>query len=73
MKEPIKFSAYDNKCDRMSSIKILLALSDSVSSRVSRVLRKATSNRLSAFTLAELVVVMAILAILATVGFVALS
>lgn len=46
---------------------------DSVSFRVSRALQKAASKRLSAFTLAELIVVIAILAVLATIGFLALS
>jgi prepilin-type N-terminal cleavage/methylation domain-containing protein len=54
-------------------IKTPVTLSDSVSSRVSRALRKAASKRLSGFTLAELIVVVAVLAILATVGFLALS
>jgi prepilin-type N-terminal cleavage/methylation domain-containing protein len=48
-------------------------ISDSVSSRVSRAIRKAASARLSAFTLAELIVVITILAVLATVGLLALS
>jgi prepilin-type N-terminal cleavage/methylation domain-containing protein len=56
-----------------SSRKTLPEISDSVSSRVSRALRKAASARLSAFTLAELIVVVAILAVLATIGFLALS
>ncbi|MDQ1343700.1 MAG: hypothetical protein QG650_420 [Patescibacteria group bacterium] len=47
-----------------------LRASDSVSSRV---LRANASRRLSGFTLAELIVVVSILAILATVGFLALS
>ncbi len=51
----------------------LSAVSDSVSSRVSRTLRKAASKKLSGFTLAELVVVITILAVLATIGFLALS
>lgn len=50
-----------------------LALSDSVSSRVSRALRKAASRRLSGFTLAELVVVVAVLAVLAAIAFLALA
>lgn len=50
-----------------------LALSDSVSRRVSRALRKAASAKLSGFTLAELIVVIAVLAILSAVALVALS
>ncbi len=50
-----------------------VGISDSVSSRVSRALRKAASARLSAFTLAELIVVITILAVLATIAFLALS
>ncbi|MDQ1344114.1 MAG: hypothetical protein QG650_834, partial [Patescibacteria group bacterium] len=50
-----------------------LSLSDSVSSKVLRALRRGTSRRLSGFTLAELIVVVSILAVLATVGFLALS
>ena len=57
----------------MSPAKTSVRLSDSVSSRVSRALRKAASKKFSAFTLAELIVVITILAILATVGFLALS
>lgn len=57
----------------MPSSKNPLAVSDSVSSRVSRALREAASARLSGFTLVELIVVIAILAVLATVGFLALS
>lgn len=48
-------------------------LSDSVSSRVLRALRKSASRRWGAFTLAELLVSVAVLAVLATVGFLALS
>ncbi len=54
-------------------MKTTLPVTDSVSSRVSKALRKAASRRFHAFTLAELIVVIAILAILATVGFLALS
>lgn len=50
-----------------------LGISDSVSSRVLSVLRKPASRRWGAFTLAELLVVIAILAILATVGFLSFS
>lgn len=50
-----------------------LPIADSVSFRVSKALRKAASRRFSAFTLAELVVVITVLAVLATVGFLALS
>ena len=50
-----------------------IPLSDSVSSRVAKSLRKASSRKFSAFTLAELIVVVTVLAILATVGFLALS
>ncbi len=50
-----------------------LPLTDSVSSRVSKALRKAASRRFTGFTLAELVVVIAVLAILAAIGFLALS
>jgi prepilin-type N-terminal cleavage/methylation domain-containing protein len=57
----------------MPSSKSPLRLSDSVSSRVSRALRKAASKRLSGFTLAELIVVITILAVLATIGLLALS
>ena len=49
------------------------SLSESVSCRVFRTLRRAASRKFSAFTLAELIVVITILAILATVGFLALS
>lgn len=48
-------------------------VTDSVSSRVGRILAKAAGKKWSGFTLAELIVVVAILAILATVGFLALS
>jgi prepilin-type N-terminal cleavage/methylation domain-containing protein len=49
------------------------AVSDSVSFRVARALRKAAGRRFLAFTLVELIVVVTILAVLATVGFLALS
>jgi prepilin-type N-terminal cleavage/methylation domain-containing protein len=48
-------------------------ISDSVSSRISRTLRRESSRKFSAFTLAELIVVVSILAVLATIGFLALS
>lgn len=57
----------------MAQRKFPLILSDSVSSKVSRTLRKAVSAKFSGFTLAELIVVIAILAVLATIGFLALS
>lgn len=50
-----------------------VAVSDSVSSRVLRALRKNASRKLSGFTLAELIVVVTVLAVLSAVGFVALS
>ncbi|MDQ1344211.1 MAG: hypothetical protein QG650_931, partial [Patescibacteria group bacterium] len=57
----------------MKSSRTETLLSDSVSSRVLRALRHGTSRRLSGFTLAELIVVVSILAVLATIGFLALS
>lgn len=48
-------------------------VSDSVSGKVFAVLRKASSRRRSGFTLAELIVAVAVLAVLATVGFLAFS
>lgn len=50
-----------------------VSLSDSISARISKVMRKASSRRFSAFTMAELIVVISILAVLATIGFLALS
>lgn len=47
--------------------------SGSFHSRVARILRKSASRKYSGFTLVELIVVISILAILATVGFLALS
>ncbi|MDQ1344382.1 MAG: Type secretion system protein [Patescibacteria group bacterium] len=51
----------------------MVSVSDSVSSRVLRTLRRSSSRKLSGFTLAELIVVVSILAVLATIGFLALS
>lgn len=48
-------------------------ISDAVSGKVVRILEKARTRKWSGFTLAELIVVVTILAILATVGFIALS
>ena len=52
---------------------LFVRASDGISQRVSRILIGKPRARLSAFTLAELIVVVTILAILATVGFLALS
>lgn len=57
----------------MKTQKDFRGISDSVSGRVMAALRKAVSRKRSGFTLAELIVVVTILAILATVGFLALS
>ncbi|MFZ3232173.1 MAG: prepilin-type N-terminal cleavage/methylation domain-containing protein [Patescibacteria group bacterium] len=48
-------------------------VSDSVSSRVSNIVTKPKRIKFSAFTLAELIVVVTILAMLASIGFIALS
>ncbi len=48
-------------------------VSDSVSLRVRKILTKAASKRWSGFTLAELIVVVTILAVLPAIGFLALS
>lgn len=47
--------------------------SSAVSARISKILKTAESKKWSGFTLAELIVVITVLAILATVGFLALS
>lgn len=51
----------------------LRKLSDSVSRKVEVAIREIRRRKWSAFTLAELIIVIAILAVLATVGFIALS
>ena len=48
-------------------------ISDSVSRRIFRVVNRTRRKKFSAFTLAELIVVVTILAVLASIGFVALS
>ncbi|MFZ3233182.1 MAG: type II secretion system protein [Patescibacteria group bacterium] len=50
-----------------------LGITDSVSSKVKNALSRAAKKRFSGFTLAELIIVITILAILATVGFLTLS
>lgn len=48
-------------------------VSDSASSRISGIVAKSKRRKFSAFTLAELIVVVTVLAILASIGFISLS